>query len=168
MKERPQDVDCLGGQKEREKTDGRQRDLIRLAIDDDLDFIRELSIEVFSMFGDYGEVIYPWFSNPEVIPVMYVHNGLDPAGFGLVSVVTGEILAIAVAPTYQRRGIGSALLTYMDFLATQRGLRMLLLHTAKENTEAQSFFRKRGFKVVGAQESYYPKGQTALIMSKSI
>jgi len=168
MKERPLDVDCLGGGKKSKKRHDRQRDLIRLAIDDDLGFIRELSSEAFSIFGDYGKIIRLWFSNPEVITVIYVHNGLDPVGFGLVSVITGEILAIAVAPTYQRRGIGSALLNYIDFLTTQRGLSMLLLHTAKENRAAQLFFRKRGFKVIGTQGSYYPKGQTAFIMSKAI
>ena len=168
MKERPLDVDCLGGGKKREKAYDRQRDLIRLAIDDDLGFIRELSSKAFSIFGEYGEIIHLWFSNPEVITVIYVHNGQDSLGFGFLSVVTGEILAIAVASAHQRRGIGSALLNYIDFLATQRGLSMLLLHTAKENKAAQLFFRKKGFKVIGTQESYYHKGQTALIMSKAI
>ena len=161
-------MDYLGGEKEREKTHDRQRGLIRLAIDDDLGFIRELSSEAFSIFGDYGEIIDLWFSNPEAITVIYVHNGQDSLGFGFLSLVTGEILAIAVASTHQRRGIGSALLNYMEFLATQRGLSMLLLHTAKENKAAQLFFQKWGFKVIGTQESYYPRGQTALIMSKGI
>ena len=166
MKERPSNLDCLGGEKKREKTHDKQRDLIRLAIDDDSCFMRELSSEAFSIFGDYSEVIDLWFSNPEVITAVYVHNRQDPLGFGLVSVITGEILAIAVAPKYQRKGIGSALLNYIEFLAAQRDLSMLLLHTAKENEEAQLFFQEAGFQVIGTHKGYYPKGQTALIMSK--
>ena len=166
MKERPSNVDCLSGERKGERTYDKQRDLIRLAIDGDLGFIHELSSEAFSIFGDYREVIRLWFSNPEVITVVYVHNGQKPLGFGLVSVITGEILAIAVAPKYQRRGIGSALLNYIEFLAAQRGLSILLLHTAKENRGAQLFFQEAGFQVVGTHKGYYPKGQTALIMSK--
>jgi len=166
MKERPLSVDCLSGERKRERTYDKQRDLIRLAIDGDLGFIRELSSEAFSIFGDYSEVIDLWFSNPEVITVVYVHNGQNPLGFGLVSVITGEILAIAVAPKYQRKGIGSALLNYIEFLAAQRDLSMLLLHTAEENEEAQLFFQGAGFQVIRTHKGYYPKGQTALIMSK--
>jgi ribosomal protein S18 acetylase RimI-like enzyme len=166
MKEGPLHVDCLNGKKKKERTYDRQRDLVRLATDDDLGFIRELSSEAFSTFGDYSDVIELWFSNSDVITVTYVHNGQDPLGFGLVSVITGEILAIAVAPKYQRRGIGSALLNYIEFLATQRGLSMLLLHTAKENKGAQLFFQEAGFQLIGTHKDYYPKGQTAFIMSK--
>ena len=85
-----------------------------------------------------------------------------------IALSIGEILAIAVIPGYQRSGIGSALLHYMEFLATQRGLKMLLLHTAQENEAAQGFFGKAGFEVTGDHNNYYPKGQTALVMSKAI
>jgi ribosomal protein S18 acetylase RimI-like enzyme len=85
-----------------------------------------------------------------------------------LSLAIGEILAIAVIPESQRSGIGSALLHYMEFLAIQRGLKMLLLHTAEENEAAQAFFGKAGFEVIGDQDNYYPKGQTALVMSKAI
>jgi ribosomal-protein-alanine N-acetyltransferase len=82
--------------------------------------------------------------------------------------LSGEILAIAVLPEYQRMGIGSGLLNHIECLASQLGLRRLSLHTAKENNLAHQFFRKAGFKVIGTQEDYYPRGQPALIISKDI
>jgi len=150
-----------------ERTDVKRRDFIRQAIKDDCSFIHKLSSEAFSMFGDYGEIISQWFLNPDVITAIYINNG-HPLSFAMLSVPNGEILAIAVITQYQRSRIGSALLNHMELLASQLGLSRLLLHTAKENYVAQLFFQKADFKVIGTQENYYPKGQTALIMSKGI
>ena len=154
--------------KKTERIQDRQGAFIRPATDGDLDFVRGLSNQVFSIFGDYDEMVAHWISNPECVSAVYVKDGRHPLGFVVLSLSIGEILAIAVIPAYQRSGIGSALLHYMECLATQRGLKMLLLHTAQENEAAQAFFGKAGFKVIGDQDNYYPKGQTALLMSKAI
>ena len=45
----------------------RKREFIRLAIKEDCGFIRRLSGKVFSIFGDYEEIISQWFVNPDVI-----------------------------------------------------------------------------------------------------
>ena len=151
-----------------ERIDGTQGDFIRPATDGDLDFVRGLSTQVFSVFGDYDEMVAHWIANPECVSGVYVKDGRQSLGFVVLSVSIGEILAIAVIPEYQRSGIGSSLLHYMEFLGSQRGLKMLLLHTAQENAAAQAFFGKAGFEVIGDQNNYYPKGQTALVMSKAI
>jgi ribosomal protein S18 acetylase RimI-like enzyme len=154
--------------KKTERIQDRQGALIRPATDEDLDFVRGLSNQVFSVFGDYDEMVPHWISNPECVSAVYVKDGRQPLGFVILSLSIGEILAIAVIPEYQRSGIGSSLLHYMELLATQRGVKMLLLHTAQENEAAQAFFGKAGFEVIGDQDNYYPKGQTALLMSKTI
>ena len=145
----------------------KRREVVRVACEEDCTFIRTLSGEVFSVFGEYSEIIPQWFANPDVIALVYVKNG-HPVGFAMLHVLSGEILAIALLPAFQRKGIGSALLDHIQLLAGQLGLRRLLLHTAKENDAARLFFQKAGFTVIGAQEDYYPKGQEALIISKCI
>ena len=152
----------------KEWIDGTKGDFIRPATDGDLNFVRGLSNQAFSVFGDYDEMVPHWISNPECVSAVYVKDGSRPMGFVVLSLAIGEILAIAVIPESQRSGIGSALLYYMEFLAIQRGLKMLLLHTAEENEAAQAFFGQAGFEVIGDQDNYYPKGQTALVMSKAI
>ena len=122
---------------------------------------------MFSVFGEYSDIIPRWFANPDVITLVYVKNG-HLVGFAMLYVPSGEILAIAVLPAFQRKGIGSALLDHIQLLASRLGMRRLLLHTAKENDVARLFFQKAGFTVIGAQEDYYPKGQEALIISKCI
>jgi len=151
-----------------ERMDVAQGDFVRPATDADLNFVRGLSNKVFSVFGDYDEMVPHWISNPECVSAVYIKDGTRPLGFVVLSLAIGEILAIAVTPESQRSGIGSALLHYMEFMAIHRGLKMLTLHTAQENEAAQAFFGKAGFEVIGDQENYYPKGQTALVMSKAI
>ena len=153
--------------KGKERRHLKRRELVRVACEEDCTFIRTLSGEVFSVFGEYSEIIPQWFANQDVITLVYVKNGL-PVGFAMLYVLSGEILAIAVLPAFHRRGIGSALLDHIQLLASQLGLRKLSLHTAKENNVARLFFQKAGFTVIGAQEDYYPKGQEALIISKCI
>lgn len=154
--------------KKRERKDINQRDFtIRPANKEDCGFVRQLSNEVFSIFGDYGEIIPEWFVNPDVITVIYLKKG-HSLGFAMLYILSGEILAVAVASEYQRRGIGSALLNYLEGIARQLGIKRLLLHTATENEMALRFFQKAAFKVIGGKEKYYPRGQTALVMSKDI
>jgi ribosomal-protein-alanine N-acetyltransferase len=140
---------------------------IRPAINEDCGFIRQISGEIFSMFGDYGEIIPQWFVNPDVVTVMYLEER-HPLGFAMLSISSGELLAIAVGPETQRRGIGTALLNRVEVIACQLGRKRIQLHTALENEAARMFFQKAGFNVIGGEERYYSKGQKALIMSKEI
>jgi ribosomal-protein-alanine N-acetyltransferase len=153
--------------KRKERRHPKRREFIRVASKEDCTLIRTLSGEVFSVFGEYSEIIPQWFANPDVITLVYVKNG-HPVGFAMLYVHSGEILAIAVLPAFQRKGIGSALLDHIQLLASRLGLRRLLLHTAKENDVARLFFQKAGFTVIGGQEDYYPRGQEALVISKCI
>lgn len=78
----------------------------------------------------------------------------------------GELLAIAVIPEHQRQGVGRALLNYMEDLALRFRLSAIHLHTGKGNLPAQYLFEKAGYKIAGAERSYYPKGQSAVKMVK--
>jgi ribosomal-protein-alanine N-acetyltransferase len=140
---------------------------IRPANKEDYGFICTLSSEVFSEFGEYEEIVPQWLVNPYVITAISLEKR-HSLGFAMLYTLSGEILAIAVSPEYQRKGIGTALFTYIEGIASQLGITRLLLHTALENEMAQLFFQNVSFKVIGEQERYYPRGQTALIMSKDI
>ena len=75
---------------------------------------------------------------------------------------TGEILAIAVAPEHQGRGVGRALLSQVEELARQYRGREIHLHTAKDNLFARLLFERAGYKVLGSKKRYYPQGQAAV------
>jgi ribosomal-protein-alanine N-acetyltransferase len=77
-------------------------------------------------------------------------------------------LAIGVLPKHQRKGIGTALLEYMEEIARKYGVEEMLLWTAVDNQQALSFFRNAGFHIVGSEDRYYPRGQAALVLSKKL
>ena len=50
---------------------------------------------------------------------------------------------VIVAPAYQHRGLGTALLSYIEALPVYQGLRSILI-----TRDAQAFYRKFGFEVL--------------------
>ena len=149
--------------------------LFRVAVDDDLQFISQLSAELFSKYGNYDEIVAGWFLEPEVITVVALERD-RLWGFAMLAMERqrmfesrqGHLLAIGVFPQHQRKGMGSALLKHMEEVALKYGSTEMRLWTAAENRQALSFFEKCGFKIIGSDDYYYPKGQAALALSKKL
>lgn len=148
----------------------------RLANENDLDFISQLSARVFSKYGAYDEIVLGWLLEPEVITVIIIAAGADPLGFAMVTLERekwfeprrGHLLAIGVFPEHQRKRIGTALLEHMEEIARKYGVEEMLLWTAVDNQQALSFFQNAGFHIVGSEDRYYPRGQAALVLSKKL
>jgi [ribosomal protein S18]-alanine N-acetyltransferase len=147
----------------------------RLANENDLDFISQLSARVFSKYGAYDEIVLGWLLELEVITVI-IAAGADPLGFAMVTLERekwfeprrGHLLAIGVFPEHQRKRIGTALLEHMEEIARKYGVEEMLLWTAVDNQQALSFFQNAGFHIVGSEDRYYPRGQAALALSKKL
>ena len=147
----------------------------RLANENDLDFIRRLSVRVFSKYGAYDETVLDWLLEAEVITVI-IEAGAEPLGFAMVTLERekwfeprrGLLLAIGVFPEQQRKGIGTALLAHMEEVARKYGIEEMFLSTAVDNQQALSFFQNAGFHIVGSEDRYYPRGQAALTLSKRL
>jgi ribosomal-protein-alanine N-acetyltransferase len=77
-----------------------------------------------------------------------------------------ELLAIAVEPGMQNRGIGSQLLDSIERKAQDLEVEMLILHTAADNLPGHGLFRKFGFISSETKGGFYPAGQDALMMYK--
>lgn len=82
--------------------------------------------------------------------------GDDCAGFYLARAGFDEVelLLLAVAPTYRRRGIGLRLLEDLTVSAKQKGAARLLLEMRKGNP-AEHLYRKFGFSPIGERRDYY-------------
>ena len=147
----------------------------RLANENDLDFISQLSARVFLKYGAYDETVLGWLLEPEVITVI-IATEADPLGFAMMTLEReiwleprrGHLLAIGVLPKHQRKGIGTALLEHMEEIGRKYGLEEMLLWTAVDNQQALSFFQNAGFHIVGSEDHYYPRGQAALSLSKKL
>jgi ribosomal-protein-alanine N-acetyltransferase len=147
----------------------------RMATVENWDFIEQLSARVFSVFGNYDEILPQWILQAGVVTLIGSEDGRD-LGFAMVrlgeknneEVPPGELLAIAVLPEYHRQGVGKALLGRVEDLALQHGLRELHLHTARDNLSARYLFHGAGYRDAKLEKRYYPKGQSAVLMVKKV
>jgi len=79
-----------------------------------------------------------------------------------------HLLNITVAPEWQGRGHGGALLDVVQAHAVERGLATLWLEVRDSNHRARALYRRRGFAEVGLRRAYYPaagRREDAVVMS---
>jgi [ribosomal protein S18]-alanine N-acetyltransferase len=68
---------------------------------------------------------------------------------------TGEVLNLAVAPEFRRRGIGGALLGAGLVAFRRRKVDEVFLEVRESNISAQALYIGHGFRPVGQRASYY-------------
>ena len=93
----------------------------------------------------------------------------DVAGYaGLMAAAdTADVQALAVAPAYQRRGIGTTLLTAVIDEATRRRVGALLLEVRADNDPALAIYRRHGFEQISRRRGYYDGGRVdALVLRR--
>jgi len=85
--------------------------------------------------------------------------------------VIADLLALAVLPTHQRRGIGSKLLDHVievaERVAPASHISQLRLTVAEHNTGAQRLYQRTGFTIVEGAATY-DRGQRALRMVRAL
>lgn len=88
------------------------------------------------------------------------------AGFICSWMVGGEleILNVATAPAFRRRGVAAALIGHVFERARRQGLESAFLEVRVGNTGAIELYQKFGFSVVARRCRYYADGEDALLM----
>ncbi|MGD8238540.1 MAG: ribosomal protein S18-alanine N-acetyltransferase [Armatimonadota bacterium] len=74
--------------------------------------------------------------------------------------VEAHLCTIAVAPMWQRRGLGTRILLHMLQEAVWRGAGRLVLEYRVSNLAAHSMYVKYGFRLLGVRKNYYRDGLT--------
>lgn len=135
----------------------------------DWDFVADLSRQVFSAYGDYERILPTCLEEPQFYTLISEQKDRS-TGFCILSTGDGlgEVVAVAVDPLWQGRGIGSRLMQAIIEVARGLGMRRLILKTATRNLRAQGLFRKIGFEETGRVAGYYAGGQTAIGMRKRL
>jgi ribosomal protein S18 acetylase RimI-like enzyme len=144
-------------------------------------FVREVAIEVFQHLGDYGRILPTWLLHDGVlthiaeeagVAVGYTMLGFYPVGTAGSSGLVADLLAIAVSPRAQGRGVGKRLLQHAieHVRDAQRRLpvREIKLSVADSNSRARKMFAQFGFALVPGEHGYYDGGQVALHMAKIV
>lgn len=79
-----------------------------------------------------------------------------------------EILNVAVAPSFRRRGLGEKLLLALEDVAKSKGAERMLLEVREGNTPARGLYEKQGYLAFGVRKRYYEDGENAVLMQKTI
>lgn len=142
--------------------------------------IRQMRLEDVSSVAELERVCFsdPWseksiaseVNNPLSYWLVAELNGRVVGYVGSQSVLdAADMMNIAVAPEYRRRGVAEALVNSLtDYLQSNHVI-ALLLEVRVSNTQAIALYEKLGFEQVGRRRNYYhnPK-EDALILRKEL
>ena len=91
--------------------------------------------------------------------------GDTPVGFILVRSAAdeAEILTLAVAPAFRRRGFAAALVHRACGMLRELGTRRLFLEVAEDNAAARALYGGCGFAEHGRRKGYYREGRSRAV-----
>jgi len=144
--------------------------------ENDRSYIVSLARQCFARFGDYGRIVDRWLGVSGVVSVVACHGGVR-IGFAIVAPhrwlrlfrpSCAELVAIAIDPGRRARGFGRCLLERAELVARSWDAPEIRLHTACDNDGAQRFFARAGYRAVDGVPSYYPNGQEAVEMVRTL
>ena len=160
--------------------------MIRRAEVSDHPWIVATGAEAYADLGDYTRILPSWLDQPGVLAwidqdTMGRGRGFAMLGFymedptGTASLanqqVIADLLALAVLPSQQRRGVGSRLLEHIIEVAERVGpaskIDALRLTVSETNTGAQRMYLRAGFRMLDSV-AMYDKGQRALRMVRPL
>jgi ribosomal protein S18 acetylase RimI-like enzyme len=141
--------------------------------------------EAYHDLGDYTRILPSWLEQPGVLA--WIDHDMHGRGRGFAmlgfyledpasaangpSQVVADLLALAVLPACQNRGIGGKLLTHVievsERVAPSSRIGALRLTVAETNTGAQRLYARNGFRMVDGSATY-DRGQRALRMARPL
>lgn len=155
--------------------------MIRRAEIQDHAWIVAVGAEAYHDLGDYTRILPSWLEQPGVLAWIEHDAATRGRGFAMlgfysedvsgVQQVVADLLALAVLPIHQRRGIGRKLLLHVIEVAERVGpssmISQLRLTVAEDNVGAQRLYARNGFHVVDGSATY-DRGQRALRMARPL
>ena len=91
-------------------------------------------------------------------------------GFAIMSygVHVAHLNLFAVAPEYQRSGVGRQLLQWLEKCAVVAGIVTIILEVRAANTGAQRFYESMGYRILVKLPGYYQGAEAALRMGRRL
>jgi len=162
--------------------------MIRRAEVADHPWIIATGAEAYADLGDYTRILPSWLEQPGVLA--WIDNDIQGRGRGFamlgfylddpsqtpqtpdkITPVVADLLALAILPTFQNKGIGTKLLHHVievaERVAPQSRITQLRLTVAESNTGAQRLYARNGFRIVDGSATY-DRGQRALRMARPL
>ena len=145
---------------------------IRLAVTADVYHIAEMSRDVIEQSLDWRWQPHRVLNNlrdPDTNVIVACENG-HMAGFGIMKYKLEEahLLLLAVAMAQRRRGVGKAMVSWLEQTALTAGIGCIYLETRLLNTEARRFYQRLGYREIQTISRYYQGKEDAVLIGKDL
>jgi ribosomal-protein-alanine N-acetyltransferase len=92
------------------------------------------------------------------------------AGFGIMKYHDDEahLLLLAVDPAQRRRGLGGALVRWLEASAQVAGIGTVYLEARARNTAARAFYRRLGYREIQQVEGYYSGREASVRLARDL
>ena len=160
--------------------------MIRRAELQDHPWIIATGADAYHDLGDYTRILPSWLDQPGVLAWIDHDVAGRSRGFAMLGFymedphaiggsgppqVIADLLALAVVPTHQRKGLGGKLLNHVievaERVAPSSHIGTLRLTVAENNIGAQRLYERTGFTLVDGSATY-DRGQRALRMARPL
>ena len=94
----------------------------------------------------------------------------DLIGFAIMAYAEEEahLLLFAVSAAQRRKGVGSALLSWLEATALTAGIGLIYLEARTRNTEAREFYRKHGYAEIARVRGMYRGREDGVRMARDL
>jgi ribosomal-protein-alanine N-acetyltransferase len=92
------------------------------------------------------------------------------AGFAIMQYKDDEahLLLLAVAPAHRRRGVGAALMAWLEATALTAGTGCIYLEARARNAGARAFYRRLGYVEIATIPGLYAQGEDGVRIAKDL
>ena len=127
-----------------------------------------LAIENASFTCPWSEKSFLDAFDAETVTIYAAEEDGQLVGFSCLLVVEdeAEVLNIASAPEFRRRGAGQALLSRMLSDCEARGVSAVYLEVRESNAPARGLYQKSGFCEIGVRRNYYDRPKENAVLMK--
>lgn len=110
-----------------------------------------------------------YIKDPETMVLVATIDGVLQ-GFAVMNLGedTAHLLLLGVQPKSRRKGIGTAMLDWLEKSCLTAGIRQIRLEVRASNPPARQFYERRGFLLVDHLTAYYDRSEAALVMARRL
>lgn len=136
----------------------------------DLDQILEIEGVSFPKREVFSRSLFEFFYHKYPQGFIVAEDGKKIIGYtiGQLRNNSGEIVSLAVDPSWRQRGTGTKLTNFLIDRFKEKRIKEITLHVRTENEVAISFYKNLGFKISKTIKNYYQNGNDAFLMKKKI
>jgi ribosomal-protein-alanine N-acetyltransferase len=137
---------------------------------DDFDTLCEIDVACYEPLIAYSRRTMRVYLTQPGADCVVAESGKQIIGFCITArrLDQAYVVTIDVLEEFRKLGVGAALLAESEKRLAKDGVRVIFLDTDTTNLPAISFWQKQGYRKIGLRNGYYPNGNDAFAMMKSI